>query len=128
MLVQGEGPASASRAAPIVSGALPASAAKASRAVSSAHKWSSTAARKPGSAAAAREKGRLTAREARAAALARDASEPPSVLRERVTSKGGTTYAALTSMQQAQVPQAFIAAMHAACRRATELGDEFGRA
>ncbi len=63
-----------------------------------------------------------------AAALARDASEPPSVLRERVTSKGGTTYAALTSMQQAQVPQAFIAAMHAACRRATELGDEFGRA
>jgi pyrroline-5-carboxylate reductase len=63
-----------------------------------------------------------------AAALARDSSEPPSVLRERVTSKGGTTYAALTSLEQAQVPQAFIAAMHAACQRATELGDEFGRA
>jgi pyrroline-5-carboxylate reductase len=63
-----------------------------------------------------------------ATALARDSHEPPSVLRERVTSKGGTTYAALTSMQQAQVPEAFIAAMHAACRRATELGEEFGRA
>ena len=63
-----------------------------------------------------------------AAALARDSSEPPSVLRERVTSKGGTTYAALTAMQEARVPQAFIAAMHAACRRATELGDEFGKA
>lgn len=60
--------------------------------------------------------------------LARSSEEPPQVLRERVTSKGGTTYAALTSMQQAQVPQAFIQAMHAACRRATELGDEFGRA
>jgi pyrroline-5-carboxylate reductase len=62
------------------------------------------------------------------AALARDSSEPPSVLRERVTSKGGTTYAALSAMQEAQVPQAFIAAMHAACRRATDLGDEFGKA
>jgi pyrroline-5-carboxylate reductase len=63
-----------------------------------------------------------------AAALAREASEPPSVLRERVTSKGGTTYAALTAMQAARVPQAFIEAMHAAGRRATELGDEFGKA
>ena len=63
-----------------------------------------------------------------ATALARDSAEPPAVLRERVTSKGGTTYAALTHMQQAGVPQAFIEAMHAACRRATELGDEFGKA
>ncbi len=62
-----------------------------------------------------------------ATALARDSSEPPAVLRERVTSKGGTTYAALTHMQGAGVPQAFIEAMHAACRRATELGDEFGK-
>jgi pyrroline-5-carboxylate reductase len=62
-----------------------------------------------------------------AARLAHDASEPPALLRERVTSKGGTTYAALTAMQAAQVPQAFIAAMHAACRRAGELGDEFGK-
>ncbi len=63
-----------------------------------------------------------------ASELARRSPEPPEVLRERVTSKGGTTYAALTSMQQDQVPQAFIRAMHAACRRAGELGDEFGKA
>ena len=63
-----------------------------------------------------------------AARLARDSEEPPAVLRERVTSKGGTTYAALTSMQADQVPQAFIKAMHAACARAGELGDEFGKA
>ncbi|MFD0667893.1 pyrroline-5-carboxylate reductase [Ramlibacter sp. MAHUQ-53] len=62
-----------------------------------------------------------------ASTLARDSQEPPEVLRERVTSKGGTTYAALTSMQADQVPQAFIKAMHAACRRATELGNEFGK-
>ncbi len=63
-----------------------------------------------------------------ASQLARDSEEPPEVLRERVTSKGGTTYAALTSMQQDQVAPAFIRAMHAACRRAGELGDEFGKA
>ncbi|HYD77386.1 pyrroline-5-carboxylate reductase [Ramlibacter sp.] len=62
-----------------------------------------------------------------AAELARTASEPPQVLRERVTSKGGTTYAALTAMEQSAVGRHFIEAMHAACRRAAELGDEFGR-
>lgn len=60
--------------------------------------------------------------------LARRSGEPPQVLRERVTSKGGTTYAALTSMQGDQVPQAFVRAMHAACQRAAELGEEFGKA
>jgi pyrroline-5-carboxylate reductase len=48
------------------------------------------------------------------------------VLRERVTSKGGTTYAALTAMQAAGVSAAFVQAMHAAHRRAGELGEEFG--
>jgi pyrroline-5-carboxylate reductase len=62
-----------------------------------------------------------------AAELARASDEPPQVLRERVTSKGGTTYAALTSMEQSGVGRQFIEAMHAACRRAAELGDEFGR-
>ena len=62
-----------------------------------------------------------------ATALASQASEPPSVLRERVTSKGGTTYAALTHLQAAGVKEAFVAAMQAARRRAGELGDEFGR-
>jgi pyrroline-5-carboxylate reductase len=57
-----------------------------------------------------------------AAELARTATEPPAVLRER-----GTTYAALTSLQQAGVGQKFVDAMHAAGRRATELGVEFGR-
>lgn len=61
-------------------------------------------------------------------ALARASQEPLSVLRERVTSKGGTTYAAVTSMQADALPQSFIRAMHAARLRARELGDEFGRA
>jgi pyrroline-5-carboxylate reductase len=61
-----------------------------------------------------------------ASQLAKTASEPPSVLRERVTSKGGTTYAALTSMQNAQVGELFQAALQAAQHRAHELGNEFG--
>ena len=58
--------------------------------------------------------------------LAQDASEPPEVLRERVTSKGGTTYAALSALDAVGVKAAFVQAMHAAQRRAQELGDEFG--
>ena len=61
-----------------------------------------------------------------ASALAAASSEPAEVLRQRVTYKGGTTYAAITSMEQAGMKGAFIAAMHAAERRAGELGDEFG--
>ncbi len=61
------------------------------------------------------------------AALAQRASEPPSVLRERVTSKGGTTHAALTSMEASGIKAAFVKALKAAQHRATELGDEFGR-
>jgi len=61
-----------------------------------------------------------------ASQLAKTASEPPSVLRERVTSKGGTTYAALTSMQDAHVSELFQTALKAAQHRAHELGDEFG--
>jgi len=48
------------------------------------------------------------------------------VLRERVTSKGGTTYAALQSMEASGISQAFEAAMRAAEKRAHELGNEFG--
>ncbi|MDE2592974.1 MAG: pyrroline-5-carboxylate reductase [Burkholderiales bacterium] len=62
-----------------------------------------------------------------ATTLATQSSDSPAVLRERVTSKGGTTYAALTSMEGAGVKAAFIAAMRAAQQRAAELGDEFGR-
>jgi pyrroline-5-carboxylate reductase len=62
-----------------------------------------------------------------ASELARASSEPLQLLRERVTSKGGTTYAALTSLEGDGVQQSFVKALHAACRRAAELGDEFGR-
>jgi pyrroline-5-carboxylate reductase len=62
-----------------------------------------------------------------ASELARASTEPPAVLRERVTSKGGTTYAALASLEANKVADQFVHAMHAACRRAAELGDEFGR-
>ena len=61
-----------------------------------------------------------------ATALAQASDEPPEVLRERVTSKGGTTYAALTAMEASAVKPAVIAAIIAAQRRAKELGDEFG--
>ncbi len=62
-----------------------------------------------------------------ATTLASQSSESPAVLRERVTSKGGTTYAALTSMEASGVKAAFVQAMRAAQQRANELGDEFGR-
>ncbi|NRF69461.1 pyrroline-5-carboxylate reductase [Aquincola sp. S2] len=61
-----------------------------------------------------------------AAALAAQSDEPPSVLRERVTSKGGTTYAALESMRADGVQAAIVKAVRAAQQRAQELGDEFG--
>jgi pyrroline-5-carboxylate reductase len=63
-----------------------------------------------------------------ASALAHAASEPPEVLRGRVTSKGGTTYAALTSMEQSGIKARFILAMQSARQRASEMGDEFGAA
>ena len=62
-----------------------------------------------------------------ASELAARSDEPASVLRERVTSKGGTTYAAITHMQQAGLPQTFIAALRKAEARAQELAQEFGR-
>ena len=63
-----------------------------------------------------------------AASLAAASSEAPEVLRQRVTSKGGTTHAAITAMDEAGIKSAFIAAMQAAEQRARELGDEFGKA
>ena len=61
-------------------------------------------------------------------ALANASDEPPETLRARVTSKGGTTYAAITSMEQDNVKNLFMRAMYAAKQRARELGDEFGAA
>ena len=61
-----------------------------------------------------------------ASELARASDDPPDVLRQRVTSKGGTTHAAITSMENDQVQALFVKALHAANDRARELGDEFG--
>ena len=63
-----------------------------------------------------------------ASALARSSTDTPAVLRERVTSKGGTTYAAISALEAAQVKASFKAAMRAAQRRAGELAQEFGSA
>ena len=59
--------------------------------------------------------------------LARASDEPPEVLRQRVTSKGGTTYAAIASMDATGVKARFTEALFAAQKRASELGDEFGK-
>jgi pyrroline-5-carboxylate reductase len=63
-----------------------------------------------------------------AAELARASSEAPAVLRERVTSKGGTTHAAISSMQADGLPALFEKAMVAARDRAVSLGDELDSA
>ncbi|AON56178.1 pyrroline-5-carboxylate reductase [Herbaspirillum seropedicae] len=60
--------------------------------------------------------------------LARRSEESVATLRERVTSKGGTTYAALTSLEQSGVKDAIVKALQAAAVRSKELGDEFGKA
>ncbi len=59
--------------------------------------------------------------------LARSASESPKMLRQRVTSKGGTTFAAISSMEDDDVQAQLINAIYAARDRAKELGDEFGK-
>ncbi|MBV8037590.1 pyrroline-5-carboxylate reductase [Roseateles sp.] len=61
-----------------------------------------------------------------AAGLGLASDESPAVLRERVTSKGGTTHAAITSLQADAVDAALRRAVLAAHKRAAELGREFG--
>ncbi len=62
-----------------------------------------------------------------AAALALQSEESPTQLREKVTSKGGTTHAAISSLQADGVDAALRRAVLAAAQRARELGEEFGR-
>lgn len=62
-----------------------------------------------------------------AAQLAATSDEAPAVLRERVTSKGGTTAAALARLDQGDFMGLVAAAVGAADLRASELGDEYGR-
>jgi pyrroline-5-carboxylate reductase len=61
-----------------------------------------------------------------ASQLAAQSPDEVSVLRERVTSKGGTTYAALVSMEQSGVKQAIVDAVKAASARGRELGEQLG--
>jgi pyrroline-5-carboxylate reductase len=62
-----------------------------------------------------------------ASQLAADSPDPVAVLRDRVTSKGGTTYAALTSMEASGVKDAIVRALKAAAARGKELGEEAGK-
>ncbi len=63
-----------------------------------------------------------------ASALAAQSPESPATLRERVTSKGGTTEAALHSMNADAVSDAIVRALAAAAARGAELGDQLGAA
>jgi len=62
-----------------------------------------------------------------AAKLAAESTEPIEALRARVTSRAGTTEAALTNMEAGEVKRRIVEAVHAAARRSKELGDEFGK-
>jgi pyrroline-5-carboxylate reductase len=61
------------------------------------------------------------------AALAAESPESPAVLRERVTSKGGTTAAALDVLARGDFMNLMQQALAAASARSTELGDQLGR-
>ncbi len=58
--------------------------------------------------------------------LADGSPESISMLRERVTSKAGTTERALLDMEAHHVRKHIIGAVHAAAARAREMGDELG--
>jgi len=57
-----------------------------------------------------------------AAQMVLQSGEHPAVLKDRVTSPGGTTIAGLQSLEQAAIRGALISAVESAARRATELG------
>lgn len=60
-----------------------------------------------------------------AAKLAANSSESPATLRERVTSKGGTTFAALQILEQNHWSEIMMKAVAAASQRSAEMGEEF---
>ena len=62
-----------------------------------------------------------------AARLAAASAEPIAVLRQRVTSKGGTTEAALSSMAADRIKDAIIRAVIAANARGRELGEQLDK-
>jgi pyrroline-5-carboxylate reductase len=57
-----------------------------------------------------------------AARLARESGEHPAVLRERVSSPGGTTVAGLAALEQGGLRAALLAAVRAATARSREIG------
>jgi len=61
-----------------------------------------------------------------AATMLKETGEHPTVLRERVSSPGGTTVAALRQLDDHKVRAAFITAMEAAARRSHELATGHG--
>ena len=62
-----------------------------------------------------------------AARLAAQSGEAPGALRERVTSKGGTTEAALRVFDEERLAERLLRALEAASRRGAELGEELGK-
>jgi pyrroline-5-carboxylate reductase len=58
------------------------------------------------------------------AKLLRETGEHPTVLREQVTSPGGTTAAAIRELEDHKVRAAFLTAMEAACDRSRQLSGE----
>ena len=60
--------------------------------------------------------------------MARDETQAPAVLREQVTSKGGTTEAALKHLEAHQVRTLFNEAIAAAAHRSAELANELAKA
>jgi pyrroline-5-carboxylate reductase len=62
-----------------------------------------------------------------AAKLAASSDQSPAELRKQVTSKGGTTEAALKVFDEEELAERFKRALEAASRRATQLGEELGK-
>lgn len=62
-----------------------------------------------------------------ASKLADSSQEDVAILRERVTSKKGTTERALLSLDANNVKMDIVAAIHAAAVRSKEMGDELGK-
>ena len=61
------------------------------------------------------------------AKLASQSADAPATLRERVTSKGGTTEAALRAFEDQKLAERFLRAVEAARDRGAELGAQLGR-
>ncbi|RKP10104.1 pyrroline-5-carboxylate reductase [Thamnocephalis sphaerospora] len=71
---------------------------------------------------------KLTAQTALGAAhMALQSDDNTAELRRKVTSPNGTTYAAITHMENGNVPETLRAAVRAAADRSAELGEELGR-